>query len=166
MDHQRVSIRNRGDAYRIHLQEILTRFVYRRHLPKMFTGYAHRRCLQDTLTGYAYRSSNSPGKAQICNCFIFNILEILNLPGDTNLASPGKWLFAMILIIRWLQIKGLPGDICTSKSQWLEQGSSEGITAVWSRKGTKEGTPNRLKTANRDGNGAFVHKMGGVLWIK
>ena len=105
------SIRNRGDAYRIHLQEILTRFVYRRHLPKMFTGYAHRRCLQDTLTGYAYRSSNSPGKVQIHNCFIFNILEILNLPGDTNLASPGKWLFAMILIIRWLQIKGLPGEL-------------------------------------------------------
>ena len=39
------------------------------------------------------------------------MLEIQGLPGDTNLASPGKWLFAMIMIIRWLQIRGLPGDL-------------------------------------------------------
>ena len=42
----------------------------------------------------------------------------------------------------------------------LEEGSSEGITAVWSRKGTKEGTPNRLKTANREEYSAFLHKNG------
>ena len=39
------------------------------------------------------------------------MLEIQSLPGDTNLASPGKQLFAIILIIRWLQMRGLPGDL-------------------------------------------------------
>ena len=77
----------------------------------MLTEDVSQRHLQELFTGDTYRSCNSPGKAQIYNCFIFNILEILNLPGDTNLASPGKWLFAMILIIRWLQIKGLPGEL-------------------------------------------------------
>ena len=76
--------------------------------------------------GDAYLSSNSPGTKRNHNLLITNVLEILGLPGDINLASPGKWLFAMTLIIRWLQIKGLPGDICTSKSQWLEEGSSGG----------------------------------------
>ena len=47
-DHQRVSIRNRGDG--------------------------HRRCLQETLTGYAHRSCNSPGKVQIHNLLITNAL--------------------------------------------------------------------------------------------
>ena len=48
--------------------------------------------------------------------------------------------------------------ICTCKPQRLEEGSSGGKTAVWSRKGTKEGTPSRLKTANREENGRFIHK--------
>ena len=39
------------------------------------------------------------------------MLEIQSLPGDTNLASPGKPLFAIILIIKWLQIGGLPSDL-------------------------------------------------------
>ena len=55
-------------------------------------------------------SSNSPGTGQNHNFFDINMLEIQGLPGDTNLASPGKSLFAMIMIIRWLQIRGLPGD--------------------------------------------------------
>ena len=54
-------------------------------------------------------SSNSPGTGQNHNLFDINMLEIQGLPGDTNLASPGKQLFAIILIIRWLQIGGLPG---------------------------------------------------------
>ena len=48
--------------------------------------------------------------------------------------------------------------ICTCKPQRLEEGSSGGKTAVWSRKGTKEGTPSRLKTSNREENGRFIHK--------
>ena len=45
-------------------------------------------------------SSNSPGTDQNHNYFDINMLEIQSLPGDTNLASPGKLLFTMILIIR------------------------------------------------------------------
>ena len=56
-------------------------------------------------------SSNSPGTGQNHNFFDINMLEIQGLPGDTNLASPGKWLFATILTIKWLQIKCLPGDL-------------------------------------------------------
>ena len=75
------------------------------------------------------------------------------MPGDTDLASPGKQLFAMILIIRWLQIKGLPGDLHEQAPEAL-RGQFGRKTAVWSRKGTKKGTPNQLKTANREENGS------------
>ena len=72
-------------------------------------------------------SSNSPGTDQNHNYFDINMLEIQGLPGDTNLASPGKSLFAMIMIIRWLQIRGLPGDsyeFC-KRSEVLLSSSSE-----------------------------------------
>ena len=72
-------------------------------------------------------SSNSPGTGQNHNFFDINMLEIQGLPGDTNLASPGKSLFAMIMIIRWLQIRGLPGDsyeFC-KRSEVLLSSSSE-----------------------------------------
>ena len=55
-------------------------------------------------------SCNSPGTKRNHNLLITNVLEIPSLPGDINLASPGKSLFAIMLIIIWLQIKGLPGD--------------------------------------------------------
>ena len=74
------------------------------------------------------------------------------------MASPGKWLFAIILIIRWLQIKGLPG--LHEQAPEALRGQFGRKTAVWSRKGTKKGTPNQLKTANREENGSFVHKKG------
>ena len=46
------------------------------------------------------RSCNSPGTERNNNLLITNVLEIQSLPGDTNLASPGKLHFAIVLIIK------------------------------------------------------------------
>ena len=39
---------------------------------------------------------------------------------------------------------------CRSRPQRLEEGSSEGKTALFITDGSSKGTPNRLKTANRE----------------
>ena len=49
---------------------------------------------------------------------------------------------------------------CRSRPQRLEEGSSEGKTALFITDGSSKGTPNQLKTANREENGSFVHKKG------
>ena len=50
--------------------------------------------------------------------------------------------------------------VCTSKPQRLEEGSSRGNTALFITDGSRKGTPNRLKTANREEYSAFLHKNG------
>ena len=112
--------------------------LLRRTAPRRFQEYVHPRCVcvpacplrRDFASASSEseaHSSNSPGTGQNHNFFDINMLEIQGLPGDTNLASPGKSLFAMIMIIRWLQIRGLPGDsyeFC-KRSEVLLSSSSE-----------------------------------------
>ena len=49
---------------------------------------------------------------------------------------------------------------CRSRPQRLEEGSSRGNTALFITDGSRKGTPNRLKTANREEKALSSTKRG------